>query len=114
MIRNLYKIITVLTVLCCSFSISRAQLSVIDNVTATQLVNKLVGQGVVTMNPVLTCRSTGSGTFTGTSNLGLDSGIVLTTGSAKTNTAAFSVGVDAIATQDMSYTGGQTPGDGDL
>ncbi|MNU55587.1 hypothetical protein D3C71_446690 [compost metagenome] len=114
MIRYLHKIISVLLVLCCSFTLSQAQLTVIDNVTATQLVNKLVGQGVVTMNPTLTCRSTGSGTFSGTSNLGIDSGIVLTTGSAKTNTATFTVGVDAIATQGMSYTGGNTPGDGDL
>ena len=113
MIRYLYKIFSALLLLCCGFT-SQAQLTVIDNVTATQLVNKLVGQGVVTMNPTLVCRSTGSGTFSGTTNLGIDSGIVLTTGSAKTNAASFAVGVDAIATQGMSYSGGTTPGDVEL
>lgn len=65
---------------------SFAQLSVDDAQTAQQLVDRLTGDGVITLNPVLNCPSVANGTFvvTGTSNLGIDSGIVLTSGRAKT------------------------------
>lgn len=61
-------------------------LNVIDNRTAAQLVDKLTGEGVVVLNPTMTCPGVANGTFDviGTTNLGLDSGIVLTSGRAKT------------------------------
>jgi gliding motility-associated-like protein len=102
--------------LCILFAMprSQAQLTIVDNVTAAQLVDKLVGVGVITLNPTMTCRTGGAGTFSGISNLGIDSGIVLTTGAAKTNTATFTTGVDAIATNGMLSSAANNGGDADL
>lgn len=65
---------------------ARAQLTVTDNQTATQLVNALTGSGVVVLNPTLTCPGLSNAVFTvaGASNLGIDSGIILTSGRAMT------------------------------
>ncbi len=79
---------------------SFAQLTIVDNVTAAQLVDKLVGTGVTTLNPTLTCNNNAFGTFAGTSNLGIDSGIVLTTGAARTNGG--NIGVNSPANMGMS------------
>lgn len=65
-------------------------MSVIDNQTALQLAQKLTGTGVTVLNPVLTCAGVANGVFEvigvspSLNNLGLDSGIVLTSGWAKT------------------------------
>jgi len=94
---------------------SFAQLTITDNVTAAQLVDKLVGTGVTTMNPTLTCNNNASGIFSGTSNLGIDSGIVLTTGAARTNGG--NIGVNSPANQSMvntAYGFPYGPGDVDL
>ncbi|MCC6180680.1 MAG: choice-of-anchor L domain-containing protein, partial [Bacteroidia bacterium] len=58
------------------------QLSVLPNQTATALANYLIGGGVVISNAQLTCPSGASGIFTNGSstNLGLNNGVVLTTG----------------------------------
>src|SRR5690606_6818594 len=91
--------------------VAKAQLVIDDNVTAAQLVEKLVGTGVITMNPVLNCKTECAAIFEGPSNLGIDSGILLVTGKAKTSGSG--TGVDAVATMSMSsaFTG---PGDADL
>jgi gliding motility-associated-like protein len=74
---------------------SRAQVTVVDNLTATQLVEELVGQGVAYSNPVLNCPQFASGSFTAAgSNLGLDSGIVLTSGLANTGSGFGGTGVN--------------------
>jgi gliding motility-associated-like protein len=91
---------------------AKAQLTIEDNVTAAQLVDKLVGSGVITLNPSLTCKAGGAGIFEGVSNLGLDSGIVLTTAAAKT--ANGNIGVNAAANQGMLSLGGMAAGDADL
>src|SRR4051812_30189251 len=72
------------------------QVMVVDNQTASALVQKLVGNGITYLNPVLTCAPGANGRFavTGTSNLGIDSGIVLTTGRAKTDIALGQIGVN--------------------
>lgn len=61
---------------------AQAPMSVIDNNSAQDLVDMLTGEGVITMNASLNCPSTANGLFevTGTNNLGIDSGIVLSTG----------------------------------
>ncbi len=63
-----------------------AQIVVTANQTAAALVNKLVGQGVITLNPVLSCPTIANGVFDlaplGATNLGIDSGIILTSGTA--------------------------------
>ncbi|MFM2388258.1 MAG: hypothetical protein RL660_3015 [Bacteroidota bacterium] len=66
-----------------------AQINITTGVNATNLVQKLVGTGVTFSGATLTCNSSGSGTFTSTNvALGLDSGVLLTTGYAR-NTGAF-------------------------
>ncbi|WP_276132624.1 choice-of-anchor L domain-containing protein [Polluticoccus soli] len=61
-----------------------AQLSVVANQAATQLANALVGSGVTISNVTLTCPGVGNGTFSvsGSSPLGISSGIIMTTGQA--------------------------------
>ncbi len=63
-----------------------AQLNIVPNQTANQLVDRLVGSGVVYSNPVLTCGSDASGKFENglTTSISMDSGIVLTTGTCNT------------------------------
>lgn len=63
--------------------VSFGQLTVTVNQTALELAQKLAGAGITIINPSLICAGTANGKFTvQTSNLGLDSGIVLTTGHA--------------------------------
>lgn len=70
----------------------RAQVDVVDNQTAQALAQTLVGQGVVMLNPTLNCPSVANGKFKViSSNLGLDSGIVLTSGRALTLGGAYGV-----------------------
>jgi gliding motility-associated-like protein len=81
-------------------SLIKGQVNVTDNLTAAQLVQKLVGTGVSYSNAVLNCEGIANGSFNVlSSNLGLDSGIVLTTGRAKeSNTSfAFEFGVNSPA-----------------
>ena len=64
---------------------SLAQVNVVANQTANALSQKLVGSGVQVFNATINCPSNANGIFTVvTSNLGLDSGIVLTSGQAAT------------------------------
>lgn len=64
-----------------------SQISVTTNQTATQLLDYITGSNVMVSNAVLTCDSGANGTFivTGNSNLNLDSGIVLTSGTSSVN-----------------------------
>lgn len=58
-----------------------AQINISNTQSAALLAQKLTGQGVTILNPVLTCDYFGAGTFkVVSSNLGLDSGILLSTG----------------------------------
>ncbi len=68
-----------------AFKGAQAQIDVVDNQTAQALAQTLVGQGVVMLNPTLNCPTQANGKFSVVaSNLGLDSGIVLTSGRALT------------------------------
>ena len=59
-----------------------AQLSVFPNGSATALANTIVGSGIQITNAQLQCGGGNSGTFiTSSSNLGISSGIILSTGS---------------------------------
>ena len=107
-----------LCILSLSIQIVDAQINVTANNSAAQLAQKLVGFGVTTANATLNCGSNasdginhGSGIFTVTSsNLGLDSGITLTSGVAATN--GFSIGVNNPASIHTGSTG--NGGDPDL
>lgn len=62
-----------------------SQIIVTNNNTASVLAQKLIGTGVYITNPTLQCNSNQSGIFNAvSSNLSIDSGIVLTTGVAAT------------------------------
>lgn len=82
----------------------RAQLTIDDNLTAQQLVDILVGTGITTSNAVLNCPGVANGKFTGVSNLGLDSGIILSTGPVKSNGSI--IGINSPAAQFMSTNAG--------
>ncbi|MBL7766588.1 MAG: choice-of-anchor L domain-containing protein, partial [Chitinophagaceae bacterium] len=87
---------------------ARAQMTVTPNQTAAQLVDRLVGTGVVYTNPTLTCGFNGSGKFdlATTTTLTMDSGIVLTCGNA--------IGVNTAAFNFASTSTNTTGGDADL
>ena len=100
----------------CSFLLSNindanAQLTVTANQTAQALVASLVGDGVITSNATLNCATQANGKFSGTSNLGIDSGIVLTSGYAAT--VGINYGVNGVPGNSASN-GMNRPGDADL
>lgn len=76
-----------------------AQLNVNSSVTANQLVQALIGNGIAVSNIQLNCGAGAYGSFSNgnTTNLGINNGIVLTSGSADTvgspNTSGFDVTV---------------------
>src|SRR4051812_34600721 len=60
-----------------------AQLNISPNGSASALVNTIVGPGVTVTNASLNCNSQASGTFNSSgTNLGISSGIILSTGTA--------------------------------
>lgn len=89
-----------------------AQIKVTGGQPAAVLAQKLAGQGVTVLNPVLTCALQANGLFTVvSSNLGLDSGIVLTTGRAASILGSY--GVNGPSNVLASFDNGQ-PGDARL
>lgn len=90
---------------------AHAQITVTNNLTAQELAETLVGKGITIANARLTGPGIASGRFkTTASNLGLDSGIVLTTGRAAT---ANSPGMNGGQAQQASTDNGE-PGDTDI
>lgn len=85
MCRNLtplwkYIISSVLLLVCIS---ANAQLSITPNRTAVQLANTLSGKGVTVLNADLNCATAANATFaSNNTNIGLDSGVILTSGTA--------------------------------
>lgn len=89
-----------------------AQLTVVPQNSAAVLAQKLAGRGVAISNATLTCPLDAAATFlTANSNLGLDSGIVLTTGTSKT-VSGF-VGVNGTSAN-LASTNNGSPGDPQL
>lgn len=79
------------------------------------MVQRLVGNGITYLNPTFNCASGAAGTFdvTGTTNLGLTGGLVMTTGKAKTNSAMGIIGANG--PQSLFASGSNNmPGDPDL
>lgn len=71
---------------------SHAQVTITPNLTAQQMAQSLVGQGVIMLNPQLNCANNASGYFDFMGNpsaIGIDSGIVLTSGSTINTGAGF-------------------------
>jgi hypothetical protein len=70
----------------------QCQITVTNSNNASILAQKLVGPGVIISNTTVQCNGNQSGVFvTTSSNLGIDSGIVLTTGFAASSFPAFGV-----------------------
>ena len=93
---------------------AQAQMNVVPNQTATQLAQRLTGPGVIVTNATLVCPTNASGDFTVgplPSNLGIDSGIVMTSGRAQTVGAT--AGVNGPQTL-FAATSNNAPGDADL
>lgn len=79
-------LIFALIILCSITSVAQTpNVQIVDSQSAQAQAQKLAGVGVVVSNVVLDCEETASGIFvTQGTNLGLDSGVILTTGSAVT------------------------------
>lgn len=89
--------------------LSKAQMTVNSSVTATQMAQALVGTGVQVSNAVLNCGTGGFGLFNVTGgNLGMQSGIILTNGSAVN-----AIGPNALPSISTNFTPA-LPGDPDL
>ncbi|KAA5534626.1 hypothetical protein F0919_08385 [Taibaiella lutea] len=95
-------------------------MQVTDNRTALQLAQSLTGSGVVVLNPTLNCAGLANGIFDvigvppALNNLNLDSGIVLTSGWAKTTGPAPNIGVNGPQVNAGPDHAFFTPGDPDL
>jgi len=95
-----------------------AQITITPSQTAQDLAQMLVGQGVIMINPTLVCPTVANGKFsfgTNVSDIGIDSGIVLTSG-AVINTPgmwgqSYGISNPASLSADMSN---NTAGDADL
>ncbi len=87
----------------------KAQMTVNSSVTATQMAQALVGTGVQVSNAVINCGAGGFGLFNVTGgNLGMQSGIILTNGSAVN-----AVGPNSLPSISTNFTP-SLPGDPDL
>lgn len=107
------KIILLLSTLWLINHQSQAQYTAVDSRTAAQLVEKLTGEGVEILSSSLDCAPQANGTFEGVGDLGIDSGIVLTTG--RVNTSGFELGVfGAYDPFNIPSTSVSRPGDTDL
>ncbi len=103
--------ICILVHMLCTMSV-HAQISVSPSQTAQALCQRLAGQGVNISNATLTCPALANGFFSAPSaDLGLDSGILLTTGRAAT--AGSSFGVNGISA-DLASNDNSASGDSDL
>jgi gliding motility-associated-like protein len=80
----------------CFYQHTDAQLQITSNNNAQALVQKLLGPGVTVSNVTLTGHPAMTGFFNnlGGTNIGIDSGIVLTNGMAKTNLITRKFGMD--------------------
>lgn len=105
---------------CLLVGICNAQLQITNETNATFLAQKLVGNGISISNVTFTGNSLMAGHFKnlGLTNINIDSGIVLTTGSAKSNAATFAIGMngDGITPSnfELASTGWFLPGDATL
>jgi len=93
-----------------------AQITLVDGSTADELAAHLTGEGVTTINAVLngTCPLTARGKFTyatGDSDIGIDTGIVLTSGRVITDGFNYGIDTDVFNTASNDFSG---PGDSDL
>ena len=113
MIKILFNKWVILIVMCFINAIQLfAQVNIVNTNNPTILAQKIVGSGVEITNASVLCNSNQSGTFTVTSStLGMDEGIVLTTGYASVNLPA--TGLNGLQSSLATFNQG-TGGDPDL
>lgn len=115
---SFYKPVILLLIILLSFNSSEAQLQIVSQSNAQALAQRLVGTGVVISNVNLIAGTGSTGFFNNISgtSIGIDSGIVLTNGMAKSIGANW--GLDGngttIAQTALADTDLGMPGDGDL
>ena len=102
----------------CSNTAVFSQVNITPSQTAYALVQKLVAgsNNIVVSNPILTCPSVSNGIFTVvSSNLGIDSGIILTNGRAATSGSNYGANAPQFTgvNNNASYNNG-APGDAQL
>jgi gliding motility-associated-like protein len=97
--RRLFRVLAAV-LLSLSFNDGFSQLIITDNNSANALAQKLVGEGVIISNATVTVNSIATGFFKniGGTNIGMDSGIVLTNGRAKSIFASNLIGLDGNGT----------------
>jgi gliding motility-associated-like protein len=115
---SFYRFIVLLLIGLLSFNFANAQLQIVSQSNAQALAQRLVGTGVVISNVNLIAGTGATGFFNnfGGTNIGIDSGIVLTNGMAKSIGANWGLdgngtvpAQNALADTDLGM-----PGDGDL
>ena len=106
--KNIQYTFTILIMLCCMAVQTQAQLNVTSGQTANDLVTNILGGGVTFSNAALTSSGNSAGVFTNgsTTNIGIDEGILLSSGSV----------FDAPGPNNSSNTttNNNAPGDADL
>jgi gliding motility-associated-like protein len=93
---------------------ANAQFAVTNNTNAASLAQKIVGPGITILNPVFKGSAISAGFFVdGTGRLGIDSGIILTSGRASTfnNIKGANAAADGIRTSDLSSYAGVATND---
>jgi large repetitive protein len=114
------KLVLILGFLIFAFSVRmNAQFSAVPTpaVNAATLASKLAGKGIIISNPTLVCPNGAAATFTALStSLGLDSGIVITTGNVLTYTSGANTnfGVNGAASLSAKTDNLTIGGDADL
>jgi gliding motility-associated-like protein len=102
----------------CTAALCKAQLGVLSNLTADELAQKLAGNGVQVFNVQFTGNSLMAGAFYNdiTTNINIDSGIVLTTGRAGTGRGINGVAGNGVnsAVLTLANNSWNLPGDADL
>ncbi|MFH1320862.1 MAG: choice-of-anchor L domain-containing protein [Bacteroidota bacterium] len=69
----------IITALCCNNAYS--QLTFDNSLTAKQMAQLLAGPGITVTNATMNCPANAGGSFSGSSNIGMPGGIILTSGS---------------------------------
>jgi gliding motility-associated-like protein len=91
------------------------QLTVTPSNTGAALAQKLLGNGVSISNVTFKAARNSCGTFTNRgSRLQIDSGIILTTGQAKSDNSQIITGIDGIDSSDFATNNNDFAGDSDL
>lgn len=81
--RNYLKNSSLFMLFCAMYALVVAQITVVPGGSPTQIVQQLAGQGVVISNPQINCDPDAFGSFSGGTLIGINSGVILTTGDAE-------------------------------